>query len=114
MNSVYGVNEPPDLRKYYLILPDCLGHGKSSKPSDGLRAHFPKYRYEDMVGADCRLVTEGLGIRHLRLITGDSMGGMHTWLWGGTLSRDDGWLTSHGFVSGRNRGPEPALAEDHH
>ena len=74
VNSLYRVNEPLDLRKYYLILPDCLGHGKSSKPSDGLRAHFPKYRYEDMVLAEYRLVTEGLGIRHLLLITGDSMG----------------------------------------
>jgi homoserine O-acetyltransferase len=81
LSSLYGPDQPLDLRKYYLVLPDCLGHGKSSKPSDGLRAHFPKYGYEDMVLAEYRLVTEALGIQHLRLITGDSMGGMHTWLW---------------------------------
>jgi homoserine O-acetyltransferase/O-succinyltransferase len=107
VNSLYGVDEPLDLRKYYLILPDCLGHGKSSKPSDGLRAHFPKYRYEDMVVAEYRLVTEGLGIRHLRLITGDSMGGMHTWLWGVRYPEMmDGLLPMGSYpveIAGRNR-----------
>jgi homoserine O-acetyltransferase len=67
---------------YYLILPDDLGHGKSSKPSDGLHARFPHYAYEDMVLAEYRLVTEGLKINHLRLILGTSMGGMHTFMWG--------------------------------
>ena len=63
--------------------PDGIGHGKSTKPSDGLRARFPHYDYADMVDAQYRLLTEGMGIRHLRLVMGNSMGGMHTWLWGG-------------------------------
>src|SRR5262249_22165306 len=71
-----------DATKYYIILPDGIGHGKSSKPSDGLRAKFPQYDYADMVDAHFRLITEGLGIPHLRLVMGNSMGGMHTWLWG--------------------------------
>ena len=79
---LYGPGQPLDLQKYYLVIPDCIGHGKSSKPSDSMRASFPKYGYEDMVAAEYQLVTEGLGIHHLRLIMGDSMGGMHTWLWG--------------------------------
>jgi homoserine O-acetyltransferase/O-succinyltransferase len=71
-----------DTSKYFLILPDAIGHGKSSKPSDGLHAHFPKYDYGDMVVAEHRLVTDGLGVDHLRLILGASMGCMHTWMWG--------------------------------
>src|SRR5262245_4484292 len=71
-----------DAEQFYLILPDNIGHGQSSKPSDGLRAHFPRYGYVDMVEAQYRLVTEGLGVDHLRLVIGASMGGMHTWLWG--------------------------------
>jgi homoserine O-acetyltransferase len=64
------------------VIPDSLGHGKSTKPSDGLRAAFPKYDYEDMVDAQYRLLKEGLGIKHLRLVIGNSMGGMHAWIWG--------------------------------
>ena len=79
---LYGPGQPLDLSKYYLIVPDGIGHGRSSKPSEGLRAHFPHYGYEDMVRAQYRLVTERLAIRHLRLILGLSMGGMHAWLWG--------------------------------
>ena len=71
-----------DASKYFVILPDGIGHGASSKPSDGLRAKFPHYGYADMVTAQYRLVTEKLGVRHLRLVMGTSMGGMHTWLWG--------------------------------
>lgn len=70
-----------DATKYFVILPDALGAGGSAKPSDGLRAKFPNYNYDDMVDAQYRLVTEGLGIRHLRLVLGNSMGGMHTWIW---------------------------------
>lgn len=81
-NFLYRPGQALDLRKFFVLLPDALGHGKSSKPSDGLRARFPNYGYEDMVIAEYRLVTEGLGIRHLRLVMGESMGGMHTWLWG--------------------------------
>ena len=79
---LFGADKPFDLSKFYLIIPDAIGHGKSSKPSDGLRARFPHYEYEDMVSAQYRLVTEKLGVTHLRLVMGLSMGGMHTWLWG--------------------------------
>ena len=77
---LYGPGQPLDLIKFYLIIPDAIG--QSSKPSDGLRAHFPHYGYEDIVAAQHRLVTEKLGVTHLRLVMGLSMGGMHTWLWG--------------------------------
>ncbi len=80
--ELYGPGQALDATKYFIIIPDALGHGKSSKPSDGLRAKFPQYNYDDMVLAQYRLVTEGLGIKHLRLVTGNSMGGMHTWVWG--------------------------------
>jgi homoserine O-acetyltransferase len=71
-----------DATRYFIVLPDGIGHGRSSKPSDGLRAKFPRYGYLDMVEAQHRLLTEGLGVNHLRLVMGTSMGGMHTWLWG--------------------------------
>jgi homoserine O-acetyltransferase len=71
-----------DASRYFIVLPDDIGHGKSSKPSDGLHARFPRYGYEDMVTAEYRLVTEGLHVDHLRLIMGTSMGCMHAWMWG--------------------------------
>jgi homoserine O-acetyltransferase len=80
--ELFGSGQPLDASKYLVILPDAIGTGKSSKPSDGLRTKFPKYNYDDMVEAQYRLVTEGLGIRRLRLVLGNSMGGMQTWLWG--------------------------------
>jgi homoserine O-acetyltransferase len=80
--ELFGPGQPLDAAKYFIILPDAIGAGKSSKPSDGMRAKFPRYNYDDMVVAQYRLVTEGLGIRHLRLVLGNSMGGMHTWIWG--------------------------------
>src|SRR5437016_4566700 len=80
--ELYGAGQPLDASKYYIIIPDSLGHGKSSKPSDGLRTKFPQYNYDDMVEAQYRLLTEHLKIGHVRLIIGNSMGGMHTWLWG--------------------------------
>lgn len=80
--ELFGAGQPLDAARYYIIVPDAIGHGKSSKPSDGLRAKFPRYNYADMVDAQYRLVKEGLGINHLRLVIGNSMGGMHTWLWG--------------------------------
>ena len=80
--ELFGPNQPLDAKKYFIILPDGIGHGKSSKPSDGLRTHFPHYCYHDMVTADYRLLTDHLGIRHMRLIMGTSMGAMHSWVFG--------------------------------
>ena len=79
---LFGKGQPLDAEKYFMILPDAIGHGNSGKPSDGLHAKFPRYTYTDMVEAQHRLVTEGLGVNHLRLVMGTSMGAMHTWLWG--------------------------------
>jgi homoserine O-acetyltransferase len=79
--ELFGAGQPLDASRYYIILPDAVGTGKSTKPSDGLRARFPKYNYDDMVHAQHRLVTEHLGVRHLRLVIGNSMGGMQTWMW---------------------------------
>ncbi|PYP50934.1 MAG: hypothetical protein DMD45_09565 [Gemmatimonadetes bacterium] len=80
--ELYGAGQPLDTATHYVILPDNIGHGRSSKPSDGLRARFPHYAYEDMVAAQYRLVTEGLHVNHLLLVMGTSMGCMHSWLWG--------------------------------
>jgi homoserine O-acetyltransferase/O-succinyltransferase len=80
--ELFGPGQPLDATKYYIIIPDNVGHGQSSKPSDGMKTAFPKYDYDDMVDAQHRLLTEGLGIRHLRLVIGNSMGGMHSWVWG--------------------------------
>jgi homoserine O-acetyltransferase/O-succinyltransferase len=80
--ELFGPGQPLDAAKYFIVLPDGIGHGKSSKPSDGLRARFPRYGYLDMLEAQRRLLIEGLGVSHLRLVMGTSMGGMHTWLWG--------------------------------
>jgi homoserine O-acetyltransferase len=80
--ELFGAGQPLDATKYYVVIPDAIGHGKSSKPSDGLKTRFPKYNYADMVDAQYRLLSEGLGIGHVRLIIGNSMGGMNTWLWG--------------------------------
>jgi len=79
---LFGKDQPLDATRYYIIIPDGIGHGKSSKPSDGLKTKFPAYDYADMVDAQHRLLTEGLGIKHVRLVIGNSMGGMHSWLWG--------------------------------
>lgn len=80
--SLFGAGQLLDATKYYIILPDGIGHGKSSKPSDGMRMRFPKYTYDDMVRAQYLLVSQGLGVNHLRLVMGTSMGAMHTWVWG--------------------------------
>jgi homoserine O-acetyltransferase/O-succinyltransferase len=79
--ELFGVGQPLDASRYFIILPDAIGTGKSTKPSDGLRAAFPKYNYDDMVDAQYRLVKEHLGIGHLRLVIGNSMGGMQAWIW---------------------------------
>jgi homoserine O-acetyltransferase len=80
--ELFGKDQPLDATKFFIVLPDGIGHGKSSKPSDGMHAKFPRYGYVDMVEAQYRLLTEGLGVDHARLVMGTSMGGMHTWLWG--------------------------------
>jgi homoserine O-acetyltransferase len=105
--ELFGKDQPLDAAKYFLVLPDGIGHGKSSKPSDGLHARFPRYGYVDMVEAQYRLLTEGLGINHARLVMGTSMGGMHTWLWG---ERHPGFMDAlmplaslPTQISGRNR-----------
>jgi len=80
--ALFGNGQTLDAARYFIILPDGIGHGQSSKPSDGMHAAFPAYGYVDMVEAQYRLVTDGLGVNHLRLVMGTSMGGMHSWLWG--------------------------------
>jgi homoserine O-acetyltransferase len=80
-DELYGPGQPLDAHCYFLIMPDAIGRGGSSKPSDGLRGHFPHYRYRDMVESGYRFITEGLGVGHLRLVIGSSMGGMHGWMW---------------------------------
>lgn len=105
--ELFGPGQPLDAAKYFIVLRDGLGHGKSSKPSDGLRAKFPRYGYRDVVTADHRMLTEGLGIHHLRVVMGTSSGGMQTWLWGVMYPRFMDALVPLGSlpiqVSGRNR-----------
>ena len=79
--ELFGPGQMLDTAKYFVVLPDNLGHGASGKPSDGLRAKFPKYTYNDMVKLQHQLLTDGLGVNHLRLIMGTSMGCMHSWVW---------------------------------
>jgi homoserine O-acetyltransferase len=81
---LFGAGKLLDASKYFIILPDAIGHGGSSKPSNGLHMKFPHYTYDDMVLAQYRVITEKLGVNHLRLVMGTSMGGMHTWVWGET------------------------------
>ena len=80
--ELFGPGQPLDAARYFIVLPDGIGHGKSSKPSDGLHARFPRFGYTDMVQAQYLLLTQGLKVNHARLVMGTSMGGMHTWLWG--------------------------------
>src|SRR5712691_6419517 len=80
-DELFGPGQPLDGRHYFIIMQDAIGRGGSSKPSDGLRGNFPHYRYRDMVDSGYRLITEGLGVSHLRLVIGSSMGGMHAWMW---------------------------------
>jgi homoserine O-acetyltransferase len=106
--ELFGAGQLLDAAKFFIVLPDGIGHGKSSKPSDALHAKFPAYGYRDMVEAQFRLLNEGLGVNHLRLVTGTSMGGMHTWLWG-EIHPDfmDALMPLASLptqISGRNRG----------
>jgi homoserine O-acetyltransferase len=80
--ELFGPGQPLDAARHFIILPDCIGAGKSSRPSDGLRMKFPRFTYDDMIAAQHRLLTEHLGVRHLKLVMGNSMGGMLTWVWG--------------------------------
>ena len=80
--ELFGAGQLLDATKFFIVMPDGIGHGKSSKPSDGMHARFPRYGYRDMVQAQFQLLNEGLGVNHARLVMGTSMGGMHTWLWG--------------------------------
>ena len=86
-DALYGAGEPLDLGRYFLVIPDAIGAGESSKPSDGLQAHFPHYGYKDQVRAQ-HLLLEKIGIRRLKLVLGTSMGGMQTWLWGEMFPND--------------------------
>jgi homoserine O-acetyltransferase/O-succinyltransferase len=106
--ELFGKGQPLDATKFFIVLPDGIGHGKSSKPSDGMHAKFPRYGYIDMVEAQYRLLTNGLGVDHARLIMGTSMGGMHTWLWGeqhpGFMDALIPLASLPTQISGRNRG----------
>src|SRR3984957_7632167 len=82
-DELFAPGHPLDARHYFIIMQDAIGRGKSSKPSDGLPGGFPHYRYRDMVESGYRLIAEGLGVGHLRLVLGSSMGGMHAWMWAG-------------------------------
>lgn len=87
-NELFGPGQPLDIQRYWIIMPDNIGHGRSSKPSDGMRMHFPRYDYDDMVASQHRLLTEGLHVRRVRLILGASMGCMHAFVWGETYPND--------------------------
>ena len=104
---LFGPGQLLDAARYYVVVPDGIGHGGSSKPSDGMRMRFPRYTYDDMVTAQHRLLTEGLGVDHLRLVMGTSMGGMHTWVWAEKYPDFmDGLVplaALPGPISGRNR-----------
>jgi len=113
---LYGPGQLLDTTRYYIILPDNIGHGKSSKPSDGMHAHFPHYDYDDMVRAQHDLLTDALHVNHLLLVMGTSMGGMHTWLWG-EMYPDfmDGLVplaSLPGAMSGRNRMMRRMMMDD--
>ena len=105
--ELFGAGQPLDATKYFIVLSDGIGHGKSSKPSDGLHAKFPHYGYLDMIEAQHRLLVDGLGVAHLRLVMGTSMGGMHAWLWGQIYpDMMDALMplaSVPGQISGRNR-----------
>jgi homoserine O-acetyltransferase len=105
--ELFGPGQLLDAARYFIVLPDGIGHGKSSKPSDGLRARFPKYTYDDMVRAERALLVDGLQVNHLRLVLGTSMGAMHCWVWGETYPDfADGLVplaSAPTAIAGRNR-----------
>ena len=105
--ELFGPGQPLDAARFFIVLPDGIGHGKSAKPSDGLRGRFPHYGYNDMVQAQYLLLTQGLKVGHARLVMGTSMGGMHTWVWGEQLPQFmDALMPLASLptqISGRNR-----------
>jgi homoserine O-acetyltransferase len=113
---LFGPGQLLDATTHFIILPDGIGHGQSSKPSDGLHARFPRYTYQDMVVAQHRLLTEGLKVNHLRLVMGTSMGGMHTWVWGETYADFmDGLVPLASVptqIAGRNRVVRKMVIDD--
>ncbi len=112
--ELFGKDQPLDAAKFFIVLPDGIGHGKSSKPSDGMHAKFPRYGYIDMVEADYRLLTEGLGVDHARLVMGTSMGGMHTWLFGELHPDFMDALHAAGEFADADFGTQPCLASHGH
>jgi homoserine O-acetyltransferase/O-succinyltransferase len=104
-DALYGAGQPLDLSRFFLVIPDAIGAGDSSKPSDGLHTHFPHYGYKDQVRAQ-HLLLERIGIKHLKLVLGTSMGGMQTWLWGEMFPHDMDCLVAIAStptaISGRN------------
>ena len=114
MAELFGPGQPLDTARYFVIFPDSIGHGSSSKPSDGLRARFPRYDYADMVRAQYRLVSEALDVKHLRLIIGASMGGMHAWQWAVTYPDAMDAIVPMVCLAGGSLGTQPhAAATDH-
>jgi homoserine O-acetyltransferase len=113
---LFAPGEPLDTATHYIVLPDGIGHGRSSRPSDGLHARFPHYTYDDMVAAQYRLLTEHLGVNHLLLVMGTSMGGMHTWVWGETYPDFmDGLVPLASLptaIAGRNRMMRRMILDD--
>jgi homoserine O-acetyltransferase/O-succinyltransferase len=116
MSSLFAPGELLDTTRYFVILPDGIGHGRSSKPSDGLRMKFPKYTYDDMVEAQHRMLVDGLRVTHLRLILGTSMGCMHAWVWGERYPDfTDGlapFACAPTAIAGRNRMIRKMIIED--
>jgi homoserine O-acetyltransferase len=104
--ELFGPGQPLDAARYYIIIPDGIGHGKSAKPSDGMKTAFPKYDYTDMVDAQYQLVTEGLGIKHLRLVIGNSMGGHAQLDLGREVSAPHGRAGADGVAADRNGGAQ--------
>ena len=111
---LFGKGQLLDANKYFIILPDGIGHGKSSKPSDGLHAHFPQYAYADMVAAQHALVLQGLQVDHLRLVMGTSMGCMHTFMWGETYPGFHGRPDAARLSAGADCRPQPPVARSRH
>ena len=113
--ELFGPGQPLDATKFFIVLPDGIGHGKSGKPSDGMHAKFPRYGYNDMVEAQYRLLVDGLGVNHARLVMGTSMGGMHTWLWGemhpGFMDALMPLASLPTQISGRNRAWRRSVAD---